>query len=125
MVVDDEPDITTVVKRGLESQGFVVDAFNKPEDALTNFKPGVYDMLITDIRMPVMTGFDLYREIRKKDNKIRVAFMTAFEIYENEFRKIFKDIDVKSFFKKPISISNLAARINEELGKKQTLYRKS
>jgi two-component system catabolic regulation response regulator CreB/two-component system response regulator ChvI len=125
MVVDDEPDITTVVKRGLESQGFVVDAFNKPEDALANFKPGVYDMLITDIRMPVMTGFDLYREIRKNDNKIKVAFMTAFEIYENEFRKMFKDIDVKSFFKKPISISNLAARINEELGKKQTLYGKS
>jgi two-component system catabolic regulation response regulator CreB/two-component system response regulator ChvI len=125
MVVDDEPDITTVVKRGLESQGFVVDAFNKPEDALANFKPGVYDMLITDIRMPVITGFDLYREIRKNDNKIKVAFMTAFEIYENEFRKMFKDIDVKSFFKKPISISNLAARINEELGKKQTLYGKS
>jgi two-component system, OmpR family, response regulator ChvI len=123
MVVDDEPDITTVVKRGLEAKGFVVDAFNKPEDALANFKPGVYDMLITDIRMPVMTGFDLYREIRKNDDKIKVAFMTAFEIYENEFRTIFKDIDVKSFFKKPISITSLTARINEELGRKQTQYR--
>lgn len=117
MVVDDEPDITTVVKRGLESQGFVVDAFNSADDALANFKPGVYDMLITDIRMPVMNGFDLYREIRKNDHKIKVALMTAFEIHEIEFRKMFKHIDVKCFFKKPVSISHLTARINEEFVK--------
>lgn len=116
MVVDDEPDVTTVIKSGLESQGYVVDAFNSAEDALTNFKPGVYDMLITDIRMPVMNGFDLYHEIRKNDDKIKIALMTAFEIYENQFRKMFKNVDVKCFLKKPVSISNLT-RINEELVK--------
>lgn len=116
MVVDDEPDVTTVIKSGLESQGYVVDAFNSAEDALTNFKPGVYDMLITDIRMPVMNGFDLYHEIRKNDDKIKIALMTAFEIYENQFRKMFKNVDVKCFLKKPVSISNLT-RINEEFVK--------
>jgi CheY-like chemotaxis protein len=113
MVVDDEPDVTTVIKSGLESQGYVVDAFNSAEDALTNFKPGVYDMLITDIRMPVMNGFDLYHEIRKNDDKIKIALMTAFEIYENKFRKMFKNVDVKCFLKKPVSSSNLTRR-NEE-----------
>ena len=119
MVVDDEPDVSTVLKSSLELNGFEVDAFNNPEDALTNFKPGVYDMIITDIKMPVMTGFDLYREIRKNDDKIKVAFMTAFEIYENEFHKLFKQIDVTCFIKKPVLISDLTARINEELGRKQ------
>ena len=122
MVVDDEPDITTVIKKALDSHGFLVDAFNSSDDALTNFKPGVYDMLITDIRMPVMNGFELYREIRKKDDKIRVALMTAFEIHENHYRKLFKDIDVKCFFKKPISNNDLRVRISEELGIKQTPY---
>lgn len=114
MVVDDEPDVTRVIRSGLESQGFVVDAFNSAEDALAIFKPGVYDMLITDIRMPVMAGFDLYHEIRKNDNKIKIALMTSFEIYENQFRKMFKNVDVKCFLKKPVSISNLT-RISEEL----------
>lgn len=123
MLVDDEPDIATVLKSGLEANGFVVDAFTKPEDALASFKTGEYDMLITDIKMPVMTGFDLYREIRKNDANIKVAFMTAFDIYENEFQKMFKDIDVKSFFKKPVRITDLTACINEELARKQTQYR--
>ena len=118
MLVDDEPDITTVLKSGLESNGFVVDAFTKPEEALASYKRGEYDMLIVDIGMPGMTGFDLYRQIRKNDRNNKVAFMTSFEIYENEFHKMFRDIDVKCFFKKPMRISDLVSRINEELGLK-------
>ena len=123
MLVDDEPDIANVLKSGLESNGFVVDAFTKPEDALASFKPGVFDILITDIRMPELTGFDLYREIRKNDANIKVAFLTAFEIYENEFHKMFRDVDVKCFMKKPVTISHLTTSINEELARKQTQYR--
>jgi len=115
MVVDDEEDAAIVIKRGLESRGFVVDAFNNAEDALINFRPGIYDMLITDIRMPVKTGFDLHHEIRKKDEKIRIALMTAYDIHEKDFRKMFKNIDVTCFLKKPISLSHLTVRINEEL----------
>jgi DNA-binding response OmpR family regulator len=122
MVVDDEPDITTMIKKALASQGFLVDTFNSSDEALRSFKPGDYDMLITDIRMPVMNGFELYREIRKKDDKIRVALMTAFEIHEDHFRKLFKDMDVRCFFKKPISNDMLRARISEELGIKQTPF---
>lgn len=80
-------------------------------------------MLIADIRMPVMNGFDLCREIRKKDNKIKIAFLTALEIYENEFQKMFKDIDVTCFIKKPIRIPELVTRLNEELARKRTQYR--
>jgi len=117
MVVDDEPDVAATIKMGLERDGFTVDAFTDPQAALDNFKQDYYALLITDIRMPDMNGFELYREIRKKDEKIKVAFMTAFEIYESEFSKVFKNTEVKLFFKKPVMLSELVSRVKEELSK--------
>ena len=90
-------------------------AFTDARAALDNFKQDYYAMLITDIRMPDMNGFELYREIRKKDENIKVAFMTAFEIYESEFSKVFKNTEVKLFFKKPVKLSELVSRVKEEL----------
>lgn len=118
LVVDDEPDITSVIKRGLETVGYAVNAFNDPEQALAHFKNAYYDMLIFDIRMPQLNGFQLYREIRKKDGKARVCFMTAFEIYRKEFKKVFPDYDVKCFLTKPLSIKDLQKIIQAELEKK-------
>lgn len=115
MVLDDEPDITTVMRRGLEENGFLVDVFNDPEEAIGGFAPGRYDMLILDIRMPKMNGFDVYRELKKMDEKVRVAFMTAFEIYKEEFQKVFPNMDIKCFFKKPVRISDLVSRIGQVL----------
>jgi DNA-binding NtrC family response regulator len=115
MVVDDEPDVAATIKMGLEREGFIVDTFTEPQTALDHFKPDYYAMVITDIRMPVMSGFELYRELKKKDEKIKVAFMTAFEIYESEFNKVFKNTEVKLFFKKPVRISDLMTSMKEEL----------
>jgi DNA-binding response OmpR family regulator len=115
-VVDDEIDITTVVKKGLEQHGFLVDTFNDPQAALASFRPGYYDLMIIDIRMPKINGFNLYRELRKKDAKVRVCFLTAFEIYYEEFRKLFPTIDVRAFVRKPINIRSLIRLINSTLG---------
>jgi DNA-binding response OmpR family regulator len=115
-IVDDEPDITTVLKRGLEQSGFTVDAFNNPQTALDSFKPNYYDLMIIDIRMPKINGFDLYREVRKKDPDVKVCFLTAFEIYYEEFRKMFPTIDVKAFVRKPVSIAALVKQINTTIG---------
>jgi DNA-binding response OmpR family regulator len=117
-VVDDEPDITTIFKKGLERHGFAVDTFNDPQAALASFKPSYYDLMIIDIRMPRINGFDLYRELKKRDNSVRVCFLTAFEIYYEEFRKLFPTIDVKAFIRKPVSISNLVSQINAFIASK-------
>lgn len=111
-IVDDEPDITAVLKKGLEQNGFSVDTFNDPQVALSNFKPAYYDLMIIDIRMPHINGFDLYRELKKKDSSVRVCFLTAFEIYYEEFRKMFPNIDVRAFVRKPVGISVLVKQIN-------------
>ena len=111
-VVDDEHDITIILKKALEHHDFAVDTFNDPQAVLATFKPSYYDLMIIDIRMPKMNGFDLYRELKKRDSGVRVCFLTAFEIYYEEFKRLFPTIDVKAFIRKPISISNLVNQIN-------------
>ncbi|MFL6395308.1 MAG: response regulator [Nitrososphaeraceae archaeon] len=73
LLVDDDVDITTSLKIGLEDNGFVVDAFNDPLLALSNFKPGIYDLLLFDIRMPQLSGFDLYDKIKKKKTITKIV----------------------------------------------------
>lgn len=114
-VVDDEVDITAVLKKGLEHHGFAVDIFNDPQAALASFQPGVYDLMIIDIRMPKLNGFDLYRELRKKDSGVKVCFLTAFEIYYEEFRKMFPTVDVRAFIRKPVSIASLVSQVNSTI----------
>jgi two-component system, OmpR family, response regulator ChvI len=63
LIVDDEPDITFTLGKGLEQGGYDVQVFNDPLAALSNFKPDIYDLLILDIKMPNMTGFELYRKL--------------------------------------------------------------
>jgi DNA-binding response OmpR family regulator len=117
-VVDDEPDITNVLKKGLERNGFTVDTFNDPHVALASFQPRHYDLVIIDIRMPRINGFDLYRQLKKRDTDVKVCFLTAFQIYYEEFRMLFPKIDVKAFIRKPVSISNLVNQINAAITSK-------
>jgi DNA-binding response OmpR family regulator len=116
MVVDDESDITSAMKIGLEDNGFDVKVFNDPLSALASYKPGAYDLLILDVKMPKMNGFELYREIRKIDEKARVCFLTAFEMYMEEFRRVFPSMDVKHFIQKPITMNDLVAQIRKITG---------
>jgi CheY-like chemotaxis protein len=81
LIVDDEPDITFTLRTILEENGFKeVDVFNDPLLALHDFKSGVYNLLITDIAMPRMDGFELYKQIKNIDTRIKVVFMTASRI---------------------------------------------
>ncbi len=113
LIVDDEVDITDALKAGLERKGFKVDTFNDPVQAIANFKPSLYDISILDIRMPKMSGFELYREMRKVDGRASVCFFTAFDVHKEEFEKMFPDVKVMAFLKKPITIDNLVSSLNE------------
>jgi DNA-binding response OmpR family regulator len=114
LIVDDEPDLTKICVLTLEHYGYKVDAFNNPHEALSRFKPGTYDLVILDIKMPKMDGFELYREIKKKDIKAKVCFLTASELYYKEFReKEFRSLDRNLFIRKPIDNEELAKEINK------------
>lgn len=122
LVVDDEPDITSVMKQGLEKEGFDIDTFNNPLEALASFKPGVYDLLLLDVRMDRMNGFELYRQLKKKDEKAKICFITAFEIYYDEFRKMFPKVRVNCFVRKPVRLDELAKTIREEMELKEVEF---
>ena len=116
LVVDDEPDLTQVSTLALEYHGFKVDSFNDPQEALSKFKPGLYDLIILDIKMPKMDGFELYHEIKKKDNNAKVCFLTASELYYEEFRKKeYSALDRNLFIQKPIGNEDLIKEINKML----------
>src|ERR671937_1372658 len=117
LLVDDEPDIIEILRVGLEDNGFKVDAFTDPQEALSSFKAGTYDLLLLDVRMPKMNGFELYEQIKKIDNnnKAKVCYITAYEINYEKIREEFPSLKVDCFIKKPIEIQDLVRRINTEL----------
>ena len=118
LVVDDEPDLTKVSTLALEYHGFKVDTFNDPQEALSKFKPCSYDLIILDIKMPKMDGFELYHEIKKKDNNAKVCFLTASELYYEEFRnKEYSALDRNMFIRKPIDNEELVKEINKMIKK--------
>ena len=110
LIVDDEPDVKLALKIALEENGFEVDAFDDPVTALDHFKKGVYDLLILDIKMPKMHGFELYREIRKVDSHVKICFLTAGEMYYGTYADIFNE---NQFIRKPIENKELINRVNE------------
>jgi DNA-binding response OmpR family regulator len=118
LVVDDEPDLTMVSTLALEYHGFKVDTFNDPQEALSKFKPGLYDLIILDIKMPQMDGFELYHEIKKKDNNANICFLTASELYYEEFRKKeYCAVDRNLLIRKPIDNEDLVKEINKMIKK--------
>jgi DNA-binding response OmpR family regulator len=114
LAVDDEPDLTKLCSLALEYHGFKVDTFNDPQEALSNYKPGYYDLVILDIKMPKMDGFELYDKIKKKDRKAKVCFLTASELYYEEFRKKeYCALDRDLFIRKPIDNEELLKEVSK------------
>jgi CheY-like chemotaxis protein len=116
LVVDDEPDNASIFTMGLEDEGFEVDTFTDSPLALSMVQAGKkYDLLILDIQMPDMNGFDLYEEVKKIDNKVKVCFLTAFgEGYTEEFGRRFPSSSPDiNFIRKPIRVNDLVKKVNE------------
>jgi DNA-binding response OmpR family regulator len=116
LVVDDEADLTLLCSLALEYHGFKVASYTDPRKALSDYKPGYYDLVILDIMMPYMDGFQLYDEIRKRDQKAKVCFLTASELYYKEFReKEYNAIDKALFIQKPIQNEELLKEVNRRI----------
>jgi CheY-like chemotaxis protein len=116
LLVDDEPDVIYTIKNILEDSGFQVNTFNDPINALKSYENNFYDLVILDIKMPKMDGFELYNKIREKDSQVKICFLTASEMYYEKFRKAHSEfgqiIGEDCFIQKPIK--------NEDLIKKLT-----
>ena len=113
LVVDDEPDIVHVLKLGLQQNGFLVDGFTNSEEALQSLKSNAesYCLVLSDVRMPGLTGIQLAKRVKEINPNVKVVLMTAFEIRDNEFSKLFPSTRVDGFVQKPIGIRELTNKI--------------
>ena len=115
MLVDDEPDISFVLKMVLEENGFEAYAYDDSLLALEAFKPRYFDLVILDIKMPGMDGFHLYEEMKNRDKEVKVCFLTASEMYHQNYRK--RDdschLNKELFIRKPIENEILIQKINK------------
>ena len=113
LVVDDEPDINKLYHTVLEYVGYTVESYESPLIALSNFIPSYYDAAILDIKMPEMNGLVLYNELRKRDRKVKICFLTAGEIdVEKLVEDKFDELDNDLFFQKPMRNNDLVNMVN-------------
>jgi DNA-binding NtrC family response regulator len=118
LIVDDDSDIVQVLKMGLVRNGFSVEAFTNPQDALQSFKSNAesYCLVLSDIRMPSLSGIQLSRKLKEVNPNVKVVLMTAFEIRDDEFSKVFPSTQVDGFVQKPIGIKDLTDKILSLIG---------
>jgi DNA-binding NtrC family response regulator len=115
LVIDDESDLTLTFEWILGGEGFEVDSFNDPHQALSNFSVGVYDVAFIDVKMPQMNGLDLYRKLKNIDDNVKYCFITASRVYYDALKKDYPDLDVDWFIRKPIDTEQLVNEIKSKL----------
>jgi CheY-like chemotaxis protein len=124
LIVDDDSDVTLTFKAGLDGhyygdgdkkKRFEIYAYNDPLLLLEEFKPHYYDLLLADIYMPDMNGFQLCEKILELDVNMRVCFMSALEVNIQALREVYRNVNLGCFIEKPVSIKYLIERLATEL----------
>jgi DNA-binding response OmpR family regulator len=116
LLVDDEEDVVLSITASLERNGFQVDGFTDPKLALENFLKGKYEMVIVDIRMPEIDGFEFYEKLEEIDQNVKVCFITGFDFNYLALREIYPTLNFGSFIRKPVETDELVNKIRLELG---------
>jgi two-component system response regulator ChvI len=113
LLVDDDVDITHSFSLALQKDGFIVDTYNDPLIALGDFKADLYDLVLLDIKLPKMDGFELYDRIKEIDRRVKVCFISGYQMNYLALRE--QGLQIDCFISKPIKIEDLLRRINAEL----------
>jgi CheY-like chemotaxis protein len=116
MLVDDEEDLALLLKDGLERYGYYdVKIYSNPQEALDNFKPDIYDLILIDIIMPDMSGFEFYSSIRNNPNNSKICFFSASDYMDNKIKNIFPELKEQKtvLIQKPIKLKELSNKIIE------------
>jgi CheY-like chemotaxis protein len=115
LLIDDEPDILSIFKKSLEIAGHSTYGFMNPTAALAHFKenPTQYRVVVSDVRMPGMSGFELAREIRKLNPDIKIVLTSSFEISMKEFKTVMPSLKINGILEKPVTLDKLNDIIND------------
>jgi CheY-like chemotaxis protein len=117
MVVDDEADIVEIMRKFLGKLGYSVSGFTNPLVALEQFELETkkYRLVISDIRMPAMNGYELVKKIQKLQPETKVLLMSAFEINPHDFSKVLPSVRVDGFISKPASLKQITSVIKSHM----------
>ena len=120
LLVDDEPDITFTIKNMLYNTGFQIYTFNDPITPLKLYRRNFYDLIILNIKIPNIDGFELYIKIKEKDPTVKICFLTAIATFDEEFRKSRPEVDriiaEECFIQKPITTEDLTKKLIDIFG---------
>ena len=117
LIIDDDPDIDNLFKIYLEHDGFQADSYINPIDALYYFKKNQYDLILLDLKMPQISGINMFQALKKKDENVTICLITADLSYLEQLKEIIPNIE-KYAIHKPILLRNLKDKINELLSEK-------
>ena len=116
LLVDNEADITYALENALDDYGYSIYSFNDSMLALNSYKSNFYDLVILDIKMPKMDGFELYNKIKERDPEVKICFLTASELFYEEYRKaryiLGEKLGEEYFIQKPIKTDELVQKMN-------------
>ena len=115
LIVDDDPDMTSIFSLGLQDEGFEVYTYNDPLEVLSQFRPNFYDLLLVDISMPKMNGIDLSRQLLELDPNVKICFITAGEANIEVLRELYPTRGIGCFIRKPVTIDQFVRRVKAEL----------
>ena len=122
LLVDDEIDICIVYQIVLQDAGYECVSYTDSLKALQEFKSNYYDLILLDIKMPVLNGFELCKKIREVDKTIHIIFITASEAYYEKFRsQHFPDLGKINYIQKPIGNQELVQIVNTILANSITI----
>jgi DNA-binding response OmpR family regulator len=115
LIVDDDTDVAYSIRVMLETHGYYADVYTSPKQALSEFKPNYYHLILLDVRMPQMNGFELCEKLVLLDKECKVCFITASETYYESLKEFYPKLDVRCFIKKPVSRDELIKHVSLEL----------
>jgi DNA-binding NtrC family response regulator len=109
LLIDDEEDILSIFKNSLKAAGYSTYGFINPIAAFEHFKqnPKAYQIIITDVRMPGMSGFELVKEIRRINPDVKIIMTSAFEMSMNEVKRVLPSLKIDVFVDKPVRLAKL------------------
>jgi CheY-like chemotaxis protein len=113
LVIDDNEGVAQALKSAINVVGSQVAVFNDPREAVASFRAAAYDLVLLDMRMPTMNGFEVYRELRKVDGSVRICLLSVFDIYEREFSLMFPEARIHAFLTKPVDLGTITRLIND------------
>jgi|SRR5581483_2625138 len=119
LVVDDEEDVLMIARRILEKWGYIVDTFNKPDRALGHFERNsqAYDLILCDVRMPILSGFEFAALVRRVNPTIKLLLMTAFEADSDTLKQFLSTVKIDDMLKKPYVITDICKIVDRHLTK--------